>query len=105
MKYEEDITLLISNSGNAKSLAMEAINEAANGNFDKADEYIEEAKESFLEAHKIQTKLIGQEMTGQPVEISLLMVHAQDHLMNSLTTRDLAVQIINLYKKLEEGRK
>ena len=102
MNYEEEITQLIANSGMAKSFSMEAIQEARAGNPDRARELLEDAKESFILAHAIQTNLITQEMSGEKVELSLLMVHAQDHLMTSMTTRDLAVEIINLYDVITE---
>ena len=33
---------------------------------------------------------------------TLLMVHSQDHLMNAITFRDLAGEIVALYKRLAE---
>ena len=36
------------------------------------------------------------------MDITLLMVHAQDHLMNAMTVRDLAQEMIAMY---EEFRK
>lgn len=100
MKYEDEITQLIANSGMAKSYAMEAIFEAKKGNFEKAYEVLDLAKESFLNAHNIQTKLIKKEIEGSTVELNLLMVHAQDHLMMSMVIRDLAVEIVELYKAI-----
>lgn len=34
------------------------------------------------------------------MEFSLLLVHAQDHLMTTLTVKDLAIEIIELYSRL-----
>jgi cellobiose PTS system EIIA component len=50
------------------------------------------------EAHHIQTSLIQQEIRGEKVEISLLMIHAQDHLMNAITMKDLATEVVDLYQ-------
>ena len=67
-----------------------------------AKEKIKEANEALNKAHNFQTSLIQQEASGKGVEISLLMVHAQDHLMNAMTVRDLAQEMISMY---EEFRK
>ena len=29
------------------------------------------------------------------------MIHGQDHLMNAITTKDLALEIIDVYRKLD----
>ena len=36
---------------------------------------------------------------GEHIEVDLYMLHAQDHLMNGITFRDLAVEIIALYER------
>jgi len=33
----------------------------------------------------------------------LLMVHAQDHLMNAITVRDLAIEFVDMYKKMSSN--
>ncbi|MGX4686970.1 PTS lactose/cellobiose transporter subunit IIA [Vagococcus sp. JNUCC 83] len=91
------IMSLIVKSGNAKSDAMEAIQEAKQKNFDKAKEKIKSADEHIIEAHGAQTTLLTQEASGNNVEVTLLLVHAQDHLMTSMSFIDLAKEIIELY--------
>ena len=91
---------LVGNAGEAKSLAFEALAQAKNKNFEKAKELLEESKQASLKAHHIQTDLICQEADGNKVEIGLLMVHAQDHLMTSILARELITEIISLYEKI-----
>jgi PTS system cellobiose-specific IIA component len=100
MDSQEVIMQLIVLGGNAKSLSMQAIGEAKNGNISKAREMLREAVEELNNAHKIQTQLIQKEISGESVEISLLMIHAQDHLMNAITVKDLASEFIDLYEKI-----
>jgi PTS system cellobiose-specific IIA component len=97
---EEIIFKIIVNGGDARSKAMLAIGEAKNGNVSRAKELIEEANEFLNNAHHIQTELIQNEATGNKVEVSLLMVHAQDHLMNASLLRDIATEFINMYLEL-----
>lgn len=96
---EEIIMELIVHSGNARSFAMEAIQEAKKGNFEKVDSLLKETNSEFLKAHEIQTKMIQDEINGESTAISLLMVHAQDHLMNAQTVKDLAEEFIYLIKE------
>lgn len=77
---------------------MLAIEAAKKGDFDAADEQIKSAEAALLEAHHSQTSLIQGEARGEKAEVSLLLVHAQDHLMNAITFKDLAKEIIDLYR-------
>lgn len=57
---------------------------------------IEEARKIDIEAHRIQTELITQDL-NEDVEsptMSLLMVHAQDHYMTSQLAKDLIEALI-----------
>ncbi|QIB27838.1 PTS lactose/cellobiose transporter subunit IIA [Caloranaerobacter azorensis] len=100
MVSEMVIFSIITYSGDARSSSMEAITYAKNGDFDKARECIEEASKKLELAHKEQTKLIQAEAQGEKHDISLLLIHAQDHLMNAMTVRDLADEFINIYMKI-----
>ncbi|MBN2795386.1 MAG: PTS lactose/cellobiose transporter subunit IIA [Clostridia bacterium] len=91
---------LITSSGNAKSFAMEAIQHAKDGDFQAARDAISSAEQSLNEAHKTQTSLIQQEARGEGVEVSILLIHAQDHLMNAILLKDLATEFVDLYEKI-----
>lgn len=101
LSIEEIAMTLIGNSGEARSLAFEALKEAKSGNYEEAKDYLEKAKERSLVAHSMQTELICNEADGNGIDMNLLMVHAQDHLMTSILARELISEIIELYKKLE----
>lgn len=91
---------LIMNSGNAKSCAMEAIQSAKAGEFDIASEKIKEAETALVEAHHSQTGMLTQEAQGESVEITLLTIHSQDHLMTSIAFTDLTKEIIEIHRKI-----
>lgn len=94
----EAIMGLIVNGGNARSLAMQAIYAAKKYNFEEAAKKLEECNDFLLQAHHGQTELLTKEASGERTEVTLLMVHAQDHLMNAITVKDLATEIVDLYK-------
>ena len=85
-----------------KSSAMEAIHAAKEGNFDLADEKIQAAEKSLLEAHHTQTEMLTQEANGDSVEMSLLMVHGQDHLMTGMMFKDLAKELVDVYRVIKK---
>lgn len=91
---------LIANGGNAKSLAFEAIRLAKKGDIEGAREKLKESDKSLLEAHNSQTGMLTKEAQGDHMHVTLLVVHSQDHLMNAITFRDLAGEMVDLYEKL-----
>lgn len=96
----EAIMGLIMFGGNAKSDAMEAISCAKAGNFELADQKIIDAEESLLQAHHSQTDMLTQEAQGNHVQVTLLTIHSQDHLMTAIAFTDLAKEIIDLYRRM-----
>lgn len=100
MSYQEIVLQIIISGGNAKSSAMEAIMKAKEGDIIEAKKLLAKANEELGSAHKIQTELIQNEAAGKSTEVTLLMVHAQDHLMNAITVKDLAREFVDLYERI-----
>lgn len=63
------------------------------------------ANQELKEAHDVQTDMLTKEAQGEHTEIDLYMVHGQDHLMNALTFRDMAIELIALMKRVAELEK
>lgn len=95
---EEVIFGLILHAGNARSASMEAIQFAKEKKFTEAHEKLKEAGDNLGEAHKTQTSLIQGEIRGEKTDISLLLIHAQDHLMTAMAFKELAAEIIYLHE-------
>lgn len=100
---EQKIIGMISSSGESKSKAFEALKMVRIGKYEEARKLLEEAREADLKAHQIQTELIQAELSNldNKPEISLLMVHAQDHYMSAQLARDLIEEIINIFEEKE----
>lgn len=102
----EEIQLLsfniILHAGNARSAAMEAIYFAKEFKFEEARSKIAEADEEFVEAHKMQTKLLQEEASGNQIQIPIILVHSQDHLMTAMTVKDLANEMIEIYERIQK---
>lgn len=99
-KMIEIIFGIIGFAGDAKGLAFEAIDEAKKGNIEMAREKLTESKEVMVKAHKFQTELIQKEASGEKTEMSVMLVHSQDHLMTSMTFQQLAGEFVDLYERL-----
>ena len=100
MDLEMAAMQLVGSAGESKSLCFEALAAAKKGDFDGADAKIAEARKVFLQAHEVQTELICAEADGEDVKMGVLMVHAQDHLMTTMTLREVALDMLELYKKV-----
>ena len=100
MENEMELTImrLITAAGDARSLAIQAIRDARAGHFDEADALMIECDKKMVDAHQCQTGLIFAETNGSPVPLSLLMIHAQDHVMNAMTVKDLAAEMIEMIR-------
>lgn len=96
---EQTIMQIIASSGDARSLSFEALRLAKEGKICDAHEKLLEAKKKLLSSHSAQMNLIVEEANGEPVEISLLMIHAQDHLMTTMLAKDLISEIVEFYEK------
>ena len=84
---------LIMYGGEAKSCAIEAI---------AAAKKLSQAQKALLQAHHAQAEMLSKEAQGEKTELSLFMVHGQDHLMTSIAFVDLAKEIVDLHKKFDE---
>ncbi len=102
MDLENTVMNLIVHSGQARSLALEALSHARKGHFELSKKRLAESKEASKAAHQLQTALIGADEGQGKVPVTLVMVHAQDHLMNAMLAQDLIEEMIHLYLRIEK---
>nr|WP_278680181.1 PTS lactose/cellobiose transporter subunit IIA [Clostridium paraputrificum] len=93
---------LISNSGPARTKAFEALHKAREGKYEEAKILLKESEESSLLAHNAQTELLQAEANGDNSNYSIIMVHAQDHLMTSILAKELIEEMVTMYKELKK---
>ena len=99
-ELEEVVMGLIINSGQARSLAYAALKQAKQGDFAAAKTMMEQSRTALNEAHLVQTKLIESDQGEGKMKGSLVLVHAQDHLMTSMLARELVAELIELHEKM-----
>lgn len=96
-KTQELAMIIIANSGEAKGLAFTALTVMREEkDLEKAQGLIKEANKYINEAHLGQTKLLQMSASGQGVDIDVLLIHSQDHLMTTMMAVELIEEMILL---------
>lgn len=90
---------LILHSGNARSKIIQSLREYRAGNKEDADKLLKEAEEDLSLAHDIHFQMIQKEAGGQNTVITLLLMHAEDHLMSTLSMKELVKEMLELFKE------
>lgn len=95
---EMAIMNIIINSGDCKNHAYMALNHVNEGKYEDAEKEMQLANYALAKAHDGQTMFLHKEANGEKINVSVLFVHAQDHLMTAITEKNLIEQIIDLRK-------
>ncbi|TCS75569.1 PTS lactose/cellobiose transporter subunit IIA [Pectinatus cerevisiiphilus] len=93
---------IVKMANNAKTGYLQSIKLAKQKEFEKAVEKINESDEYFNQAHDVHTKLLQSEADGGKTDVDLLLVHAEDIMMNAEMSKIFAMEIIDLYLRLSE---
>lgn len=96
---------LIAAAGGAKSSYIEAIEASKNGQFEEADRLMKEGAQIYVSGHDAHLKLLQMSAEGE-LNLSLLLIHAEDQMMSCETIKILAEQMIETNRqllKLQEG--
>ena len=92
---------IVAIGGNAKGEAYEALAAAEEGRFDEADKALAQAEQDLVDAHNIQTEFIQRSAAGEDMPLSMIFVHAQDHLMCALEAQSLIGHLVAQAKRID----
>ncbi len=98
MIHEEILMSIIAASGETKANLLEALKYAESGDFEAADSKMEEAQQTYLQAHVAHAKLLAMSCADD-FQLSLLTIHAEDQMMSCETIQTLVEALINMLKK------
>lgn len=101
MELEQVIFKIILHAGDARGHAYDALDAAENRDFKRAGELLRQAEQELGKAHQLQTRLIQAELNNNLPEKTLLLIHAQDHLMTAMSEHKLIERMIRIIKKLK----
>ena len=93
---------IIAHGGEGKSLAMMAIQKAREGKFAEAEELLKKSHESIVKCHQSHSELLFYDAEHQDLQLSMLLVHAADHLTSADMAEAMAEEIILLYKEVRD---
>lgn len=93
---------IISSVGTARSCYVEAIQKAKVKEFGSAELLMKEGVDFFKQGHQVHRSLVEKEVNGEPVNFSLILMHAEDQLMSADGFKIIAEEMINLYKTLHK---
>ena len=92
---------IIATVGTAKSMYIGAIKKAKEGDIDGARADVASGTEIFNEGHATHLSLLQQSAVNSgDIEFSLILIHAEDQLMQAETFRVIAEDFIDVYEKL-----
>lgn len=91
---------IIAHAGEARSHYVEAIRLARADDFEAAQQLIEKGEEAFRNIHDLHLSLIQKEAAGEQLPFSLLLIHAEDQMLTTETIHLLAIEMIEMCKKM-----
>lgn len=93
---------IITYAGDARSASLLAIQAARTFDFANAEDHLGTAEKNMRQAHQLQIDMIQAEAAGNPVEVNIILVHAQDHLSMAMMAKDNAEEFVQLYRMIQE---
>lgn len=100
LDLENQVMQIIVYAGKAKSLAMESVKLARNGELETAKSVMAEGNESLKEAHRFHGELLSDFAGDQEKKTNLFVVHGEDHMMAAITALDFAKELLFVYERL-----
>lgn len=94
--------VVILHAGNAKTQCLQAIDYAEEGEFEKAQECLENAQQEINEAHKGHSDSLVKIANGEAVAVDVILIHAQDHLTSATTLHLMAEKMVRMYQRIQE---
>ena len=101
-RLSQDAMGIIAYSGVAKSKYVESIRFAKKFDFKNASQCISEGDDVLTTAHENHMILLQREAVEQTPQVSMLILHAEDQFMSCETAKLLALEMIDLYKSIQD---
>ncbi len=91
---------IIASGGEGKSLAMLSIQQARAGKYEEAAQSLKQAEAAIVKAHQAHSELLFYDAEHRDLQVTMFTVHAADHLTAADIIKELAAEIIYLYKEV-----
>lgn len=104
MATKQEISMIgfeiVAYAGDAQTDLLAALDKAREGDIDAARELHASANQALIDAHDVQTKLLSQEAGGGTMDVTFIMVHAQDTLMTTMILEKQVRFFIDEYERI-----
>ncbi|MHA7994176.1 PTS lactose/cellobiose transporter subunit IIA [uncultured Collinsella sp.] len=104
MATKEEISMIgfeiVAYAGDAQTDLIAACEKAREGDIEEARRLQASAHQALIDAHDVQTRLLSQEAGGGEMDVTFIMVHAQDTLMTTMMLEKQATFTIDAYERL-----
>jgi PTS system cellobiose-specific IIA component len=90
---------MIIHGGDAKGDAFDALRMARKGDFTKAEDFMALADKKMAECQRVHLKLLGIDLQFQSINEQLLVMHAMDTMMSTISQMDLIREIIAILQE------
>ena len=104
MATKQEISMIgfeiVAYAGDAQTDLIAALDAARTGNFEEAERLHKQASDELIGAQDTQTKLLSQEAGGGEMDVTFIMVHAQDTLMTTMMLEKQTRFMIDEYRRL-----
>ena len=93
---------IIAGVGAARSCFIEAMQIARKGDYEKAEQLIQDGEKEFVNAHQAHAELITNEANGNKTDVTLLLLHAEDQIMSAETIKIMALKMIEMCRQFNK---
>lgn len=98
-KLEEIDFQIIAAVGTARSMYVEALNQAKAGKFEEAKATVAEADKLFAQGHDFHHDILAMQGQGVEIPFDLMLVHAEDQMMSAECFKLVALDLMEIYEK------
>ena len=95
---------VITLASEAMDACFRSLKAAKEGDRNASKTFMDQYDAVISKAHKTQMSLISNEARGVEMPYSIIMVHAQDHLMQAIFIQRVIKELIEVYEVLEEKK-
>ena len=95
---------VITLASEAMDACFRSLKAAKEGDRKASKTFMDQYDAVISKAHKTQMSLISNEARGVEMPYSIIMVHAQDHLMQAIFIQRVIKELIEVYEVLEEKK-
>lgn len=93
---------IIAGAGSVRSSAFGALEAARRGDFAGAEALLAQAEEALHSAQEAHRELLQLYAQGEVPSLDVLLAHAQDHFMMASLARDLAGELVHVYRQIQK---